>query len=134
MKKTLLFSLFVIAINTPYAFATLQQKNCGPQSKPVVITKTLIQKLNALERDSSNANSVEKLIGPAGACLTTDPAPTNEVWICQWKNDFSSNGVENTLNITFAAGAISTITAIAVDGTGYKAQAGEAVKVYTSRR
>lgn len=131
MKKTYLLIFFVtMIIQTPYAFASTHQQHCGPQTKPIVITKSLVEKINSLERDSSNAHSVEKSIGPACACLTTDPAPTNEVWTCQWKNNFSSNGVENTLNITFAAGSISTITAIAADGTGYKAQAGEAVKVY----
>jgi hypothetical protein len=131
MKK-ILFNVIMMATSlvTSVTLAAATQQSCSPLIKLIVINKTLIQKINTFERSSANANQVEKLIGPACACITTDASPNNEAWTCQWKADFSSNRLENTLNITFAAGSISNITAIGADGTRYSAQSGTPVKVY----
>jgi hypothetical protein len=93
---------------------------CGQQKLPVVITKSLIQKLNLLESNSSNASEIEKLIGPPCSCLILNISPSNEAWTCQWKGDFSSNGISNMLNITFEAGQLASIVAIDKNGTSYQ--------------
>lgn len=82
------------------------------QVKPLLVNQTLLNKILKIEADSSNANTLDKLLGPASACLPM----SNETWVCQWKGNLSSNRIENTLNITFEAGMIAKV--IGVDKKG----------------
>lgn len=95
-----------------------------PQKKPVTVTKKLVQQISALNPDSSNANAIEKLIGPPCSCYTSDVSPSAESWSCQWKGNLSQNKLENTLTVSFEAGMMTRVIAITADRTSYMAQPG----------
>lgn len=89
-------------------------KNADIQNKPIKLTKSLTQKIAKLEPDSSNANDVELLLGKPTACLPL--GKSGELWACQWKGDLSSSGILNTLNITFEAGMVTSVTGVDAAG------------------
>lgn len=82
------------------------------QKKPILLKKSLLQKIITRPINSSNADEIEKLLGPASACIPTSV----EVWTCQWKGNLSSNGVTNTINITFEAGALAKVVVVSRQG------------------
>lgn len=90
-----------------------------PQTKALVMDRKLADALKTMVPDSSNAWQAEQLLGPACACLPLT-AKASDVWICQWKGDLSSNRLEKTLNIHFAAGMINQVVAIDDKGTFIK--------------
>ena len=93
------------------------------QTKPLVIDQNLVKKIVSIKPDSSNAKTVDTLLGAAASCLPQSAEPS-ESWMCQWKGDPGSNRLINTLNISFEAGMITTITAINAEGHFLMGRAG----------
>lgn len=118
--KQQLTSLLIVAC---FAAGYAQAASC-PQKAPLQVNKKLIQKISALSPDSSNANSIEKLIGPPCSCYTADASPNAESWSCQWKGNLSDNRLENTLTVSFEAGMLTRVVAITADRTSYMAEPG----------
>jgi hypothetical protein len=83
------------------------------QTKPIIINQVLVNKITTLSARSSNAYTIEKMIGAPSACIPT----SNESWICQWKNNLNSSGIRNTLNISFEAGMVTEVLGIDEKGT-----------------
>ena len=104
MKKYLVMLALFLTVKTGFALTTLQQK-------AVVVSKAELMRLKKIKPDSSNANTVNNLLGQPAACMPVGLG-LGEVWMCQWKGDIASNRLANTINITFEAGMIVSITAI----------------------
>jgi hypothetical protein len=100
-----------------------------PQKAPIVVKKEVIQKIVNRQINSANANEIELLLGPACSCITFNPLSA-DVWTCQWKGDLSSNGLQNTINITFEGGMLAGVTAVRSDGVTYMAMPNANVTVY----
>lgn len=83
------------------------------QTKPIVVNQALVNKISALAPDSSNAHTIELMIGAPSACLPLSA----EAWICQWKNNLISSGIQNTLNISFESGMVTTVLGVNKEGT-----------------
>lgn len=88
--------------------------NNDVQNKAVIITKSLINKISKIKRNTSNASDVEAMLGKPSACF---PLPgSQESWGCQWKGNLKSVAILGTLNIYFEAGTMTAITAIDASG------------------
>lgn len=102
--KQSLYTITVLFTLTSQAIAS------ETQTKPIKISKELLNRISKLEASSSNANEVERILGKPAACLPL--VFPSESWVCQWKGNLSSAGIANTLNIQFEAGIITSIIGI----------------------
>lgn len=116
-KRRIFFIYLLSAMTTIHA----------QQTKEIRVDEALVKRIAAIPLNSSNAYSVETMIGAPAACIPLAPLPA-ESWVCQWKGDITSNRITNTLSVTFEAGMISSILAIDKQGDYWVGEPGKAVK------